>query len=267
MIFAPHPDDALISSAGLIQEHLHRNDRVYIVYMTNGEDYPKAASVFFRKAPINLKEADYIEFGRSRQLEAVRATSILKIPQKHLFFLAYPTNAIKLLFKKFWDRRYRGKRTKTWYASQILSLKSRRTAFMGTNLFGDLTNLLKKYRPAIIILPHPEDTNDDHCFTFRFLKKALKHIRLEYRPEHLLAYFIHFHAAKFFPRPYGYRPGEPSPLPPLKTDYHWVRFNLKAEQIRMKKNALKEFQSQIQIQDNFIFSFIRTDELFAQLKD
>jgi LmbE family N-acetylglucosaminyl deacetylase len=44
LVFAPHPDDEVIGAAGVLQQALAAGKSVRIVFATNGDAYPDAAS-------------------------------------------------------------------------------------------------------------------------------------------------------------------------------------------------------------------------------
>ncbi len=75
LVLAPHPDDEVLGCGGVIARKVHSNAAVWIAYLTDGRDGvagdPEAAAAL-------------------REREAREATSILGVPEDHLFFLRFP---------------------------------------------------------------------------------------------------------------------------------------------------------------------------------
>ena len=79
LVFAPHPDDEVIGCAGVIQRSLASGKSVRIVFSTNGDGYPKAASVLLGKPERELTPDDYARLGETRKREAIVAAKVLGV--------------------------------------------------------------------------------------------------------------------------------------------------------------------------------------------
>ncbi|MFC1745179.1 PIG-L deacetylase family protein [Candidatus Riflebacteria bacterium] len=266
LLIAPHPDDGMISSAGLIQKKIRRGWEVFIVYLTNGENFPKAASLSLKKSPTKLEKADFLKFSRVRMSEARKATEFLGIPAKNLTFLAFPTEYIRDLFSKFRRKRLLPLKTGILHGEQQWGITKKYVKFQGKLLLKNLIEILLHIRPAILISPHPEDTHPDHKFTARFVGEALFWLLKNERPPLHLGYFVHFRSRRYYPRPFGFLPELQTPFPPVKKDYNWLRVPISYQQKSRKEYAIRFFKSQIKLNDNFLLSFVRRDELFAILR-
>ncbi len=58
LVFAPHPDDEVIGAGGLLQLALRSGKRVLIVFVTNGDGYPSAASALLLRPIPTLGTSD-----------------------------------------------------------------------------------------------------------------------------------------------------------------------------------------------------------------
>src|SRR4029077_11238051 len=92
--FAPHPDDEVIGAGAVLQQALAEGKKVRIVFATNGDGYPEAASALFHKPIAALARADYLSLGATRQREAVAAARMLDVNPANLVFLGYPDAAL-----------------------------------------------------------------------------------------------------------------------------------------------------------------------------
>ena len=86
LIFAPHPDDEVIGTGGVIQQALETARRVRVVFATNGDGSKKAASALLQKAVLSLGEDDFVHLARRRQQEAIAADLKLGLSSSDLVF-------------------------------------------------------------------------------------------------------------------------------------------------------------------------------------
>ncbi|MFA5337521.1 MAG: PIG-L family deacetylase, partial [Candidatus Omnitrophota bacterium] len=88
LILAPHPDDEIIATGGIIQKALENNSKLKIVYLTCGE-YNEISYFFYKKNPAVSKNG-FINIGKTRIAEAYEATASLGVKKEDLIFLGYP---------------------------------------------------------------------------------------------------------------------------------------------------------------------------------
>src|SRR5437764_1349275 len=67
LIVAPHPDDESLGCAGVMLRASRLGMRVRVVFLTNGDGYPKAAALLQNKEVKALTAEDYLALGRARQ--------------------------------------------------------------------------------------------------------------------------------------------------------------------------------------------------------
>ena len=168
LVVAPHPDDEIITGAGVLQRAVGREEAT-VVYMTNG-DYQGTA------------------VGLSRQAEAVTAqTGFIGTTEDDLIFLGYPDGWLREIFDNFASPSSQF----VTPSGQGLTYGNRglgRTDFHSyrfgsaarynlPNVVGDLAEVLRIYRPNHIYTTSEFDRHHDHSTTYRILLLALESIR------------------------------------------------------------------------------------------
>ncbi len=106
IIFAPHEDDEVLSSGGLMQQSLNEGVNVLVVYMTDGRACYEVSNVDFGITPEEL--------AKIRKEEAIKCCDMLEIPISNVQFLdihdqmlKYPPNygialeTVKNILKSF----------------------------------------------------------------------------------------------------------------------------------------------------------------------
>jgi LmbE family N-acetylglucosaminyl deacetylase len=262
MIFAPHCDDEVLGSAGLIQKALQAGIDVRVILETNGDGYLFATMEEFRR--LYPRTIDFIRMGDIRQQETLNALHNLGVKSQQVFFLGYPDRGTPQLWLQHWskDNPYTSPYTRTSHSPYHLTFNPN-AVYAGEDLLGDIRSLIETYQPDLIVSPHPADVHPDHWGLSAFVRLAvyLSQQRIpSYQPT-LLAYLIH---RPDFPYPKGYAP-EADLLPPNKmwsVDTEWFRLDLTAEEIAQKEKATLAYQSQLGLLRNFLLSFVRRNELF-----
>lgn len=170
LIVAPHPDDDLITSAGVILRARRAGQTVRIVFMTNGDVVS-------------------MESGLQRQDEAVKALAELEVPEENIIFLGYPDGALEDLRSSHLAPNQaraagnRDRQTTTFGERGLGGAEYHRHIFgaaaanNGANLRTDLTHVLSSYRPAHIFVTSEHDQHPDHRTTYRFVMDALEGAR------------------------------------------------------------------------------------------
>jgi LmbE family N-acetylglucosaminyl deacetylase len=264
LIVAPHPDDETIAAAGVIQEAVHRHLPVRVVYVTNG-DSNQLSFLFYRKQLVfGSKRA--VAMGELRQDEAIQAMHFLGLSDDKLIFLGYPDYGTLNIFKRFWrtDRPYRGTLTRATGVPYKRSLRPG-ALYTGENILADLKSVLADFKPTKIIVNHPADDNTDHQAAYLFTRTALWDLRDDLKDAGLYTYMVH---ALGWPRPLGFYPSMrllPDGLHLRPQD--WLTFELNADQIIGKKQAVLFYKSQIPYKPKYLFTFVRANELFSIVGD
>ncbi len=167
LVVAPHPDDDIITSAGVIVRALDRGETVHVVFMTNGD-------------------VEGTAMGLLRQDEAVAAQAELGVQEDHLIFLGYPDTSLRSLFYEFPDQtdvlNHNGQTTT--YGARGLGFADYHTYRFGApadynayNLTHDLADILWTFRPEHVFVTSEWDAHSDHAATYAFVRAGLDLVR------------------------------------------------------------------------------------------
>jgi LmbE family N-acetylglucosaminyl deacetylase len=263
IIFAPHCDDEILCCGGIIQSLISKGKEVKIVVITNGDGFKYAAEVEFKK--FSLKPEDYIKFAYERQKETIAGMELLGVKKENIIFLGYPDKGLLPMWSKYFncDKLYTSPFTKDNFSPYYNSFK-KSAPYCGISLLSDIEEIILKFNPEEIYIPHPNDDHSDHQATYCFVKTALKKLKKE--DIKIYTYLIH---RGLWPQPQGFNP-EIILLPPLSllnSDTFWNKFNLSEKMVELKYQAFLKYESQIKIMKKFLSSFIRKNEIFGILKD
>jgi LmbE family N-acetylglucosaminyl deacetylase len=170
LIVAPHPDDDLITSAGVILRARQAGETVWVLFMTNGDIMG-------------------VQSGLGRQDEAVEALDLLDVPENNIIFLGYPDGSLEDLRSSFLASNTArpasnpDQQTQTFGARGLGSADYHRHIFgaaadnNGTNVRTDLTHVLSSYHPAHIFVTAEYDQHPDHRTSYRFVMDAVEAAR------------------------------------------------------------------------------------------
>ncbi len=258
LILSPHPDDAALSSSGLIQESLNAGAKVKVVYITYGSH----SSDTIIKSPtllLPLPVAAVVKQGRVRHDEAVNAMKTLGLNDSNLIFLGFPDSGTL----KMWDDYFNNKslfsgvlaNDKIFYKTAY----KRGIKFNAVNEFSLLKEIILKYKPTKIIYPSIEDLNPDHRATGLFLLAVLSDVQnASYHPERY-AYFVH---AVDWPSTNNLNFSVPGFIYNLKG----IWFEQRLDEIfkSKKEEAILCHKIPVKARPKFLLSFVKDNEIFLE---
>lgn len=258
LVVAPHPDDESIAAAGVIARAVSEKEEIRVVMVTNGDGFKKAVKKFAQKG--EPESGDYLNLGRARQEETLRALASLGLAREKVLFLGYPDGAMNLLWEQYWDtgKLYTTDNTKVNRVPYEIAFQ-KGAPYCGESVVDSLREIISQFRPNVIYYPNSEDEHPDHRATSAFVKYTLT--SMNYGSVKEYTYIVH---RKFWPVtvPSEHRPlGPPEEL--AGTDIKWVYFPLNEEEITLKARALKEHQTQQAVMETYLNSFVRKNELFG----
>lgn len=261
LILAPHPDDEIIASSGIIQKALKSSSKVKIVYLTSGE-YNEISYLFYKKTPAISKNG-FINIGKTRQKEAYNATAFLGIKKEDLIFLGYPDRFTEAILTSFWDKK--------WPAVSMLTrighvpyknALSPGAPYIGESILNDLKQVLIDFKPTKIFVSSPYDTNPDHRSLYVFATVALFDLKDKQGAPAVYAYLVH---KLGWPKVKKYLPSfeldPPSDF--VNEDTSWRKVYLESEEVVNKRKALAFYKSQLSFAKNYLLSFVRKNELLC----
>ena len=261
LIIAPHIDDEILSSGGLIQEALKKGAQIKIVYLTNGDN--NYFSVIKENKSLKQTPNDFIALGEQRMKEAQEATNVLGVSSSSLIFLGYPDNGLKSLFSKNFFTPYTHKASELNYNPYTNTYRTAQF-YTGINLYNDLKEIINNFQPNIIIVPHPRDMNPDHEAAYQFVISALEGNAKRVK---LYGYLVHY---RNYPLEKGLNLNK-FLYPPSKlfTKEGWLSLDLTEEEEQKKLEALNKNQSQFYFYPNggkiLLESLVRKNEIFEEL--
>jgi LmbE family N-acetylglucosaminyl deacetylase len=264
LVLAPHPDDEVLGSAGLLLEAREKGAETMVVIATTGDGYPWAAR--FSRYKFAVSSKDLIALGKKRMEESKSGIKILGLPEEQLIFLGYPDQGLMPIWLKFWDQPFTSRYTRSSQAPYAGLYNNVEFPYSGHHLVTVLRELILDFRPTVLVVPHPLDSHPDHwaltCFTLYAgeLAKASGH-----KPEHIIGYLVH---RGTWPHPRGYRPGlglnPPRSLNNLGIE--WISLELSPEATLLKARAIRAHRTQRLIMMGHLDSFARKNELFSEVK-
>ncbi|KJJ84299.1 LmbE family protein [Candidatus Omnitrophus magneticus] len=260
LILAPHPDDEVLGTGGVIQKATQLNASVKIVFFTYG-DNNQWSFLIYRKRPIFTPKG-ILRMGEIRRNEAIKSSITLGVKKENILFLGYPDFYTLQIWKHYWQ------------ASIPLTIPMTRVKavpyndairpgapFKGQEILYDIEKIIHEYRPTKIFVSHPLDHHPDHQALYLFTMVALWNLENKLACE-IYPYLIHY---KNWPRYEGFSIDKKLVPPPiLKNRLLWTENDLSLDESRIKYRALKKHKSQYKTNKKYLMSFIRSNELFGE---
>ncbi|MCY4330221.1 MAG: PIG-L family deacetylase [Endozoicomonadaceae bacterium] len=194
LIIAPHADDAEIAAFGLYSQ----SDDTHIVTLTAGETEVKD----YLSVCANPEEASRFK-GRLRAMDSIAVPLWGGIPQERCIQLGYfckqlpvmcsmPETAVKSPNANISDTRFFRKYNRYKLTSDTTGKAT------WNNLILDLTEIIERIRPEIILTPQPDlDPHPDHYYGTKAVDQALT--TTDCQPEMILYYANHYKTTDRFP--------------------------------------------------------------------
>jgi len=265
LIVAPHPDDETISSTGIIQKAVQDGDEVRVVIVTNGDGF---SDIFDDTILARLRKGSHgVETGYKRQQESIHGLHSLGLRRTDITFLGYPDSGVGKMWFENWSKPYYSIHTKA-YSSPFDNSYSLGASHTGESLSNDIASILSIYHPTIIITPSYYDFHPDHRGCTNFVVSEIEKLRknnVKWVDQVKIYYYLVHYGQLRWPRPWGYRPFEPlAPPPGLSTmNLEWFHFPLSEKMVEIKKEAMDQYSSQIKIMRDYMYAFVRNEELFG----
>ena len=261
LILAPHPDDEVLGTAGVIQDAVAKRLPIRIVFLTYG-DSNQWSFMLYRKHLVVMPEAVQ-QMGLIRHDEALKASEILGVEGQNLMFLGYPDFGTLNMWYYHWDQRpaYRSLMTRVTTVPYKSAYRFG-AGYKGEEIVKDIRSILKEFKPTKIFVSHPADHNGDHLAYYLYLRVALWDEGIGDQVA-VYPYLIHYLT---WPKPKGFHP-EKDLTPPeaLASDENWHQFHLSATQILNKRKALEAHKTQFYSSRNYLLSFVKFNELFGDI--
>lgn len=260
LVVSPHPDDGSLAGAGLMQRVLSHGGSVRVVHVTSGDAFSTGVELVDR---IERPTAgDYRHYGALRERESVNALGTLGVRRQHITFLGFPDDGLCMMvgrahapsaaFVSPYTRRSRPPA-----GEQI----ERGVAYRADDVVRELADVVRSFRPTIVLAPDSYDEHPDHCSTHLLVHDALAAAADLRRPAPLvLHYLIHFGA---WPGDLPSRDGLTLPARLAPDATRWRTLPLTPRESAIKRRALAAYKSQVLAIAPLFDALERTNELFA----
>ncbi|WP_219722085.1 PIG-L deacetylase family protein [Deinococcus planocerae] len=255
LMVSPHPDDESLCCAGNIQHALAAGAEVYIVWLTSGDGFELDAALLEHTPRPRGRASESL--GAVRIREATRAAAALGVPASHLFFLGYPDGALLRMLRADSDTPTASPHTRATRVPYPQAL-SPGAPYTAASLRRDLSTVLGRVRPDVVLLPSTHDFHHDHVATSLVTADLLAQ-RGETGRERLWI----VHGGAEWPVPKGLHAGFPLLIPPRGRHLAWTRLDLTAAQQDTKLRALQAHASQMEVMPRFLKAFVRENELIT----
>jgi len=265
LIFAPHPDDECIGTAGVIQQVLKAGAKVKVAIFTNGDNNELAFIVYEKR--LTLRKGEFIHMGEVRRKESLSALDFLGLKQNDIVFMSYPDFGTMEILTQYWGetKPYRSmfpRQTAVPYPEAL----SPNAPYLGESILKDIKKVISEFKPTKIFVSHPVDANRDHRALYVFLRIALWDLDNAIQKPRVFPYIIH---VEKWPLPRGYH-SDLSLEPPDELadgEIPWQVSTLSTDQIKNKHSAIEFYKSQIECDPPYLFTFARKNELFGDYPD
>ncbi len=258
LVVSPHPDDAALSSSGIIKEAVKKGAKVKVVYITCGSHN---TTTMIKDTKVHtVTPFSGILLGETRHSEAVCAMKKLGLCQKDLVFLGFPDfGTLKIWTDHFNNIPYFSGITlhdRTFYKFAY----KKGVPFTAGNELMLLEKIIKTFNPTKIIYTPTIDLNSDHRATGLFVDAALFDLSKTVKAERF-QYFMH---AEDWPQPQKFSPKLYISAPKYIKNLSgmWFNFFLTKDEENSKEEAIKCHKSQVKSKPNFMLSFVRKNEPF-----
>lgn len=263
LVLAPHPDDEVLGSGGYWKQMLSAGSEVHVLVVTSGDAF--RADVERLYYSLNPTPADYLRTGERRMRESRTAVRSLGLDASRVRFLGLPDEGTNHLFLDNWERAYRSPFTKR-DSAPYPEVEYPGLPYTGEAALSAIYTAILRIRPAVLILPHPNDLHPDHWAVSAFASAAIEMLRQEGHRfvDEMVQYNYLVHWGDW-PLPMGYHPGLPL-LPPWEFDSlntTWYRYRLPVEVVAEKERAIRDYQTQMLVVGRRLEAFARRNELFG----
>jgi len=234
LIIAPHPDDAVLCCAGLIQQSLAQGKSIRVIDITDGDGYREAAAILAKKSAAAVTASDMLRLGRMRRKEEVQALGILGVSRKNIQFLGYPDGWLDEVYNAGASSPFTSPNTGE-------QRNSTGKYFTKQAMVSDMTSLLIRLKPQEIYVTGVADTALDHQVAYRIMMDAINEAGYTGK---LFTYIIHSEEIVGAIH-------SPS-----------ATINLTRDELLVKNSAIKKYKTQMVPDGEYLSSFVRNTEVF-----
>jgi len=212
----------------------------------------------------------YIEIGKLRVDETKNAMSILGLSTSDIIFLGYPDGGLNDLWTTHTTagNLYTSPFTDTDHSPYDNSYTPN-APYYKESVISDIKSILMNYTPGEVYIPHVSDTHNDHSTTNRFVMRALREVGMSSIP--IYEYLIHWNYQDPWPEPRYENPLDNLNDHLRRPTESWtygdpISRPLDSASISKKYDAINNYVSQINVDEKYLLSFARKNELFWEVE-
>ena len=263
LIFASHPDDEAIATAGVIQKAVAAGAKVKVVFYTNGDSNEPAFIIYEKR--LTFRQGEFIHMGEVRRREALAALTHLDINESDVTFLGYPDGGTMEIMTKYWQttKPFKSFFTRSSRVPYPGCLSSG-APYTGESILADIKNIVTGFRPNKIFVGHPADSNVDHRSLYLFLRVALWDLGDAASKAQIFPYIVHVWGWQRTP---GFHPELRLEPPSGMKDISWKELTLNPAEIEKKRLAISFNKSEIEYAPQYLYSYARRNELFGDFHE
>lgn len=265
VIFAPHSDDEVLATGGLIQQKVDEGQPPKVVLLTAGDGYKVGAETHYRRP---VSEALMLAYGRHRLGESRSGLNRLGLPSTQFIFLGFPDGVTHRLWLECWRSAQPCSGATGARGVPYGEAYAPGAPYSGEELIKEIKDVLRASQPSVVVYPHPNEAHVDHWALSNFVTAALEEMRRTEpgwsAPDEWL-YLVH---RGDWPAPKGYHPTG-TLLPPAKLARGmttWRTRGLTPDQVQRKAEALSDYKTQVLLMRRYLHSFVRANELFGTIE-
>jgi LmbE family N-acetylglucosaminyl deacetylase len=264
LILAPHPDDEVLCTGGLIQSAVEVGADVQVVFLTLGDSNMGSFQTYKRRPVVTAPQVRAM--GELRRGEALASLALLGVPAESIRFLGYPDAGTLRIWQSHWQES-QPLRTTFTRADRVpySEALSPGAEYRGESILQDLKNAIDSFSPTVIFVSHPDDSNPDHQGLWLFTHAVLTEMGPDYEMIQLWTSLVHYGS---WPQTDG-ETGTRYVLPPAQLSgpgIEWRTLILTDEQLSKKTAALEQHRTQLSFRRQYLESFLRPNELFARIE-
>jgi LmbE family N-acetylglucosaminyl deacetylase len=273
LVVAPHPDDEILSAAGLLQRAAAMGLAARVLWLTHG-DANRWSFFDYRKRAV-LLPSEVRAMGEVRTHEALAGIERLGLPSSAACFLGYPDGGLMELWSDLArdGPPRRGRLTRAEVVPYASALRPG-APHKGAEILRDVTAVLRDFRPTKVMAPHPADRHSDHQAGLMFVQRALQTLADDMQPV-LYGYLIHWpdwpaHSAResnedeIVARTRRDEQEADAVLEPPRElrGNGWQNHLLSVEEIAGKRRALQEHHTQLASPLARLMAYVKANEPF-----
>ncbi|AVX19835.1 N-acetylglucosaminyl deacetylase, LmbE family [Carboxydocella sporoproducens DSM 16521] len=261
LVIAPHPDDEVLATGGLLAMAHAQGLPVKVIVVTMGDSFKLACE--HSSGKIEPTAADFFRLGLQRWQESRQGLTRLGLkPDQQAVYLGFPDGGLRFLWEQSWQkpRLSGGVRTDKVPYPQA---RQPGLSYTGENLLQSLQAEIRAFQPTDIFYPTPADEHPDHWAVGTFTEIALQELQLPVRRH---TYLVH-HVA--WPALWAAEPNREAEPPPrlVGPEFNWERLKLNNEAKTAKDQALAAHHSQLAVMEPYLKGFLRASEIFLSWSD